>query len=257
MSESTLESTRRIAFSFLEDLDELQRIRAAGFLPRGPARRASAILCRALEEPAFKDMARHRRPISRLIQPKLSGYYVEKFQENAAFFVSGGATVGGVLTRSDSVMVYDRPDPALFEKPIVSEHEVKVSQFCSSRVLFFRGTWFSRSEVIDYFRNTQGGSHFGSVKTTNKRSPSRTLLEEMNRALERDHNGGQILQTTSGSGPMFGVYGRYEYDSEVVTLPFIELCSAIHWFLESPQIKELVDVILLEKQKSRENRHRL
>jgi hypothetical protein len=222
----------------LEDLAHIRELTNKEAQARGELRRMSAILRRWLLEDALTGTAAPRVGKVTILAPQNNAFYRIITPENTDLFVSAGVTLFGVSIRvvmsaaQDVVVKGFDPDETV---------ALRVDNFRKQRVVFWKGQWFTRDQVVKYVANVAQGVHAGTA-----RDPDELLLAEARRAVAVGQNDKAAAGVTLSATPPPYDESKFQFTSAAIDLTLMELFATATCIVRSPDIAALEEYIRRE-----------
>ena len=165
LRQQLIDGSREAGVAFVEDLEHIRRILGSDDPDKGDVRRLSGVLRRLLID-AGGDLPRIAAPrVGRLtlVAPDNQPVYVATRNRHTGFFGSGGVSVFGNPFRA--ALLDDAPPPLVLNGfnpdrriPLAFEG------FVGQKVLYLKGEWVARKDVIKYMAHVASGVHSGVAK---------------------------------------------------------------------------------------------
>ncbi|MER9436551.1 hypothetical protein [Mesorhizobium sp. M0618] len=246
-----LVSTRGAAGAFVEDMEYLCEAVERKETSRGEIRRISAILRRLVVDRDLGIVAGPRLGKITITAPDNRAFYRVAEKLEYLIFVSGGAKVFEAWIDRINVLITDRPANAseadvakklLAKLPTDDRATWKVQltldQFAQQKVLFYRGCWVTRQQVIKYMANISSGVHSGAP----------TEKFDLALAQLRHSTGVTITGPTSVNLDVFkgGLHSQetaVTHSRDSVDLVLVETLAAATWLTDSPRVLQLENAV--------------
>jgi len=223
------------AESFAEDVAHIRRLLVDLKVERGDIRRLSAILRRYLVEGTLGKIARPRIGKFKLRAPNNDPIYSAITADNTDVFISGGAHLFGFAFRAmcsaHPSVVFKNFDP---DKDI----ELKLDRFLTQKVIFWRGVWISRNDVIKYIANVAEGVHSGSIRSETEHH----LSAVRNKWVVGRRDDGSTGLAYRPDDVLWN-QGKLAFSANAIDCVLVELFAAARFFVDSPSIIELQKAI--------------
>jgi len=113
-----------------------------------------------LQQSELKQVVNVRLPDFEIEAPDFSPF-VREPDLKAVFFAGGGGTAFGVEMQAAIVQEAGGKRPSSFDH--AGKSAFSISDFLLAKTIFWRGTWFSRKEIIEFVSNKMGGAHTGKL----------------------------------------------------------------------------------------------
>ncbi|RWK17051.1 MAG: hypothetical protein EOR43_28830 [Mesorhizobium sp.] len=237
LRDQLLASTRHAAEAMVEDLQHIRVLVGKVDQTRDELRRMSAILRRLLVDGDLSAIAAPRVGKITIQSPDNTPFYKAISPQNTQFFLSGGAHIFGLAIRG---MLAAIPSLGIMNYDPERMIPLRIDNFLSQRVVFWKGDWISRGEIIKYVANVAAGVHSGAPQTLKEK-----LLADVRH---------QFVIGLRGEG--IGIAIRpadQEYDEDklgmtaaAIDVTLIELFAAARFLVESREIIELEELIRAE-----------
>jgi hypothetical protein len=238
------EATRDAARALVEDLEHIRDVIGRLDQSRGELRRMSAILRRLLVEGSLGEIAAPRIGRIRISAPDNNPVY--KLIDGSApveLFISGGTQIFGLLLRAymanteHSALALPEFDP---DRTVL----LRIDSFLTQPVLFWKGKWGRRLDVIKYIANVASGVH----ATTPKDDVEKYLHD-----LRSEVVMGLREPTTPGEPDGIGIAikppdkpfdeAALKFKGGAVDLLMLEMFAAARYLVESADVRTLEETI--------------
>jgi hypothetical protein len=234
-----LAATQATASAFLEDVYHIRELISNLYQPRGDIRRVSGILRRLLIDNDLKTIAAPRIGKLLLSAPDNSPIYKVTKSEKVVFYVSGGVQIFGIQFRGGL-----QPPPGIIFNEFDPDRIIllKIDNFLTQNVIFWKGTWISRKAVIKYIAHIGHGVHSGSPATEEER-----MLNEIRHKVVIGRRGDDIRISISEHEDLD--LKKLAFSATPIDAILLEMFSAARFLVESQSIIDLENIIRAELQK--------
>ncbi|RUU12483.1 hypothetical protein EOD23_07340 [Mesorhizobium sp. USDA-HM6] len=232
-----LATTRPAAEAMIEDLQHIRGLIAKVDQSRDELRRMSAILRRLLVDGDLSAIAAPRVGKVTIASPDNTVFYKAISPENTHFFLSGGAHIFGLAIRGAAATV---PSIGVINYDPERTVPLRIDNFLSQRVLFWKGDWVNRGEIIKYVANLAAGVHSGTPQT-----PKEKLIADARHQLVIGLRDGSIGMAIRPADQAYDE-SKMEMTGGAVDLTLIELFAAARYLVESADVVGLEDSIRAE-----------
>lgn len=230
------DETREIAANFVDDVELINEILNGDTPNRAKLRLLSSVVRR---------LFRQQQELVRIAAPRLPDFAIvcpdlrplrDIDPEPIFFFAAGGGKAFGIEAQGAVVNKGSEPLDLGSFHPDVSAPQ-KIEDFLNTNTIFWDQRWFNRKEIIDFTCNKLGGSHTGKLSNSKERS------------LKRLCSAGGISMI-SGMPQVTAPVPNTQYEEGKLRLRngeidfvLFELLSILRFFAESPNTKELCEII--------------
>lgn len=231
--------TQEIASNLINDLEDLERILSGPMPNRSRIRSFASILRRLfLQQKELKHIADVRLSGLRISAPDFSPFNLYSGLPLVGFVGGGGVAFDVLMTAASLVQGDQLAIPSGYESG--KQTLMSIDSFLSCKTVFWRSTWFSRKEVIDFAANKLGAAHTGSLTNSKERK-----LKDL------CHHGRILL---SDGTPSFSISipspdlvdAQLTLKSTVIDMVLFEVLSACYFVVKSPDIIQLRALIETE-----------
>jgi hypothetical protein len=228
--------TRDAASAFLEDFDHTRELLSSRFPVRRDARHISAILRRLLVESDLHTIAGPRLGRIEIVGPNLDLAYLNiADRKPIAFYASIFAGLG----IAPAYATHYSPSDAGSQSVQIDLKPFSVDGFRDQKVIWFRDTWISRTDLIRYVANEKAGVHSQQERRVNTRTIS---LLEMIMTMSLDSKG--ICNIKMADVPP--IAPRSTYRGNALNPVLLEMILAASALFSSPDIIRLASYVRSE-----------
>lgn len=239
--DALISETRNDAISFYEDYIHLKSL--VNSIETHPVnlRHASVILRRLLIENLLQKISSPRLGRVALHTIDNNPIYIEARRDTLISFVSGGASIHGIYIAAG--MVNKGPAPLTIkdyhpEKFIL----LNLESFKKQRVIFTSEEWITREQIIKFVANVDHGVHAGKIREKWEERLSR-FRHELSVNLETSTEGVPLTALSWKFGEAAENISFERYDPARINGVLIEILATIHFFISSPDILRLIEMI--------------
>lgn len=235
--EKRLNSTREMAFNLADDLKHIRQIVTHEKPTSGDIRRISGQLRRMLIDGDLARVAAPRLQKLKIVAPNKRNYiqHIHHHPPQIAFLeecrLYGVTFADWTLARGLYTSKPPMPRPA---------EATNIEMFQKQKIIYFEGTWITRTDMIKYVANVASGVHTSLPKDTVHKT-----IGIMRDRLHFDSNGmGQFLAV---KGQTEAQQNRPIYvDNTKFDIAFLSLMGTAQHIISSPDVIELERIISLE-----------
>lgn len=242
-NDELIADTRESAIAFVEDYWHLKGILETQNTSPVDLRISSSILRRWLVEGL----------LARVARPRLKPLEIRAIDNNPVYrlartgrihsFVSAGTLIHGIYIAAGMTTLHGEPVELEGYHP-ENLIDVDLDTFQKQKVIFTKGEWITRHQVIKFVANVGHGVHGGSAKESYEK-----LLADFRNQVAVSivvENGAEITNISWSLGGVVAGKSLTIYDPNSVSGVLLELLATISFLTSSPKIIELVDLIKRE-----------
>jgi hypothetical protein len=236
-AQDRLVATREAARAFVEDVGHMRDVVLGDKIDLGEIRRLSGVLRRLLVDGNgdVRSIAPPRTGRIQIVAPDNNAVYKFERKNPFDFFGSGSgsnAKIFGVSVRAARLInnEYNKPIPDFNEDDIITLNQ---DGFLGQRVLFSRGRWITRRDIIKYIANIAGGVH--------SRAPDNEIdnIISMARGCATYKIVGRNLHISVDQEIMLGLRDLVDFDRTSIDPVLYELLCVARYFIMSPDVERL------------------
>ena len=156
------------ATNLIQDLEEIRTFLDSGIPNRSRLRAFSGTLRRMFtQQLELQRVAEVRIPDFKILAPDFSAFHgIDGNQVKG--FAGGSGNAYGISVTASMIGIGQQFNPGSNFKPGVL-NLVSIKDFLKHKVVFWRGTWFTRVEIISFVANNLGVSHSGELSNNKDR----------------------------------------------------------------------------------------
>lgn len=224
-------NSRHAAEAFLEDVELMRDIMDRRERTGADVRALSVSLRRLLVDSDIHVVAGPRVGKISLVIPDNKPIYKRADMKGVAMWISGGAPIFNVMMRGAVVVA----SSVTFEQDNLDARvPVKLDGFLNQRVIYFRGIWINRREVIKFVANKAGGAHAGPPQNHAEETLTYLSYAVKHYIMEDD-----IPAFLIDDKAVLNGVAKVEYLPNNMHPAFMEVLAAAYFLLESPDILAL------------------
>lgn len=248
-----LNRTKSAAFAFLEDFEHLCELVDKVTPKRGYLRRASVVIRRWLVDGTLQEIASPRVGRIEILAPDTAPFVASGKKNPYVIFVNANTNIFGVFIAASMFAAGSKPRDIEGMGDLHEKKPVRIDGFRKQEVIYFRGKWITRDDVIKYIANVGDGVHSRRSKTEDEKIIARarhtmtfSLVDpkkDPNRPKEMPEDIGLIPSVNLNQDAISSSNLPLVYDTDSIDCVLVELLAIIRCVIESPDVIDLVEAI--------------
>lgn len=239
-AEQMRRNTLEMAAALVEDLQYIRSVLERPEQTPDELRRLSGTLRRILIDRSIARIASPRMGRLMFATPDNNPAYDHLDAGNCDVFVSLGTVAFGVCVRG-----FLHAHPTLEQRMHLDPERVvptRLDGFLAQKVIFHRGHWVSRANVIKYIAYIKHGIHSGEPAADDLVDVEALNVARRSFRMKLLDNGNLAIDVTAIASNDFDPH-KFIYDPKGVDCVLLELLSAANWLVVSPNVMELENMV--------------
>jgi len=237
-----LRATREAATALLDDLHYMRELLQKKDTSSAEIRRLSGVIRRLLIDGDLRKIAVPRIGKIALLAPDNNPIYKSAESKKMMFFMSGRAPIFGAGCGAIFAWIQSAKQPIQVPPDFddLKTVELRIENFLTQPVLYYRGAWVKRESVIKYVANFASGIH------------SKTPISEEEKLIARIRHANSLhmkdggIQIDLAKGHDDEAGPEFRYSPTHIDPTLIEILAAANFVVMSPSVVEIERQIKVE-----------